>query len=258
VSKTPSYTGPFDGTRSNAQPIEKRTNSPDLEVHSIFYTVQGEGPFCGRPAVFVRLAGCNLQCPMCDTEYTEGRKYQSPREILAQVSALPLHNGGLVVVTGGEPFRQNLSELFAALCNAGFYVQVETNGTMPLSPPVAGGNSLYNRVPMQGFNRGVYIVCSPKTNRVQESVASFACAYKYVIDHESVNPEDGLPLTALQHRATPMLARPPDSSEVAVYVQPADTQDEDRNKLNTEAALKSCVDFGYTIQLQIHKHLGVE
>ena len=42
-----------------------------LQVNSIFYTIQGEGPFAGRPAIFIRLAGCNLQCPGCDTEYTK-------------------------------------------------------------------------------------------------------------------------------------------------------------------------------------------
>ena len=54
----------------NKQPIEKREPSYEgtLQVHSIFKTIQGEGPFCGTPCVFVRLAGCNLQCPACDTD----------------------------------------------------------------------------------------------------------------------------------------------------------------------------------------------
>ena len=56
----------------NTQPAEKQVKSSGLilAINSIFYTIQGEGPFAGSPAVFVRLAGCNLQCPMCDTEYT--------------------------------------------------------------------------------------------------------------------------------------------------------------------------------------------
>jgi len=44
-----------------------------LDFHSMFFTIQGEGPFAGHRSIFVRLAGCNLQCPGCDTEYTQGR-----------------------------------------------------------------------------------------------------------------------------------------------------------------------------------------
>ena len=63
------YRGPATAYEFNGQPIEKvqRTFDGTLEVHSIFKTIQGEGPFCGTPAVFIRLAGCNLQCPWCDT-----------------------------------------------------------------------------------------------------------------------------------------------------------------------------------------------
>ena len=51
----------------NTQPTEKRTNSQNLDITEIFFTIQGEGPFSGHRAVFIRLAGCNLQCPACDT-----------------------------------------------------------------------------------------------------------------------------------------------------------------------------------------------
>ena len=71
----------------NIQPIEKRELSVDgsVQVHSIFYTLQGEGPFSGQPAVFVRLAGCNLQCPACDTDYTSRR---TPMPVAAILDAV--------------------------------------------------------------------------------------------------------------------------------------------------------------------------
>src|SRR3954467_9071958 len=50
-----------------------RSDGNSLSIHSIFYTLQGEGPYSGCPAVFMRLAGCNLQCPGCDTDYTSGQ-----------------------------------------------------------------------------------------------------------------------------------------------------------------------------------------
>ena len=53
--------------KTNTQEPEKIDRDRHLDVHSIFHTIQGEGPYCGHPAVFIRLAGCNLQCPGCDT-----------------------------------------------------------------------------------------------------------------------------------------------------------------------------------------------
>ena len=97
----------------NIQPIEKlaRSDGLRLDVHSIFATIQGEGPFTGHPCVFVRLAGCNLQCPGCDTDYTEDRRMMQIYEIAESVASVLKASGStrakvpLVVITGGEPFR---------------------------------------------------------------------------------------------------------------------------------------------------------
>ena len=116
----------------NKQPAEKQHLTDfTVEVHSIFDTIQGEGPFAGSPAVFIRLTGCNLQCQFCDTEYTSVREAITPVEALNRVKAAHGDSPrGLVVLTGGEPFRQNISPLCAALLHAGYHVQIETNGTM--------------------------------------------------------------------------------------------------------------------------------
>ena len=120
----------------NTQPPEvvQRTDGVDIDLHSVFRTIQGEGPHAGRAAVFVRLAGCNLQCPLCDTEYTEGRTEHRSLVLAEQIdvafgkdSPLPT---GLVVITGGEPFRQNIGRFVAQLVKLGFHVQVETNGRL--------------------------------------------------------------------------------------------------------------------------------
>ena len=90
----------------NIQPIEKYVQAENkmLDVHSIFYTIQGEGPFTGCPAVFVRLAGCNLKCPGCDTDYTSNRTPMTAEQILNKILELA-SPATLVVITGGEPFR---------------------------------------------------------------------------------------------------------------------------------------------------------
>lgn len=234
----------------NKQPIEKRDFSADgsLDVHSIFRTIQGEGPFCGTPAVFVRLAGCNLQCPWCDTEYTAGRKRMNASLIVLQVAEL--QSGGLVVITGGEPFRQDLRELLRALEMAGYYVQIETNGT--LAPTEYKYRLNYAQ------RMGVYIVCSPKTGRVHPYIFDNACCLKYVVEDGDVREEDGLPLHALGHTANPYVARPPALWERPIYVQPMDSKDVEQNARNMQTAVASCLKFNYILQLQVHKYLGLD
>lgn len=227
----------------NTQPIEKRqdTDGSFLDVHSIFDTIQGEGPYCGMPAVFVRLAGCNLQCPGCDTIYTTGRHMLPIADIAAQVEALrkPPH---LVVITGGEPFRQNIAPFVLRLIRSGYNVQVETNGTLP--PPA--------NLPIT-----TAVVCSPKTGKVNDKLKPFIDAYKYVISADSVNEEDGLPILALGHSASPQIARPHEDFPGFVYLQPMDAQDPDVNRRNLQTAVASCQKHGYILQIQIHKLIGL-
>lgn len=228
----------------NQQPPEKRSTSLFLDVHSIFHTIQGEGPYAGHPAIFIRLAGCNLQCPGCDTDYTTGRKEMHVSDILDEVveNSYPLPN--LVVITGGEPFRQpSTVDLCNVLGDMGFTVQVETNGSF---------------WPGEKLDPEVTIVCSPKTGSVHKKLAERIDAFKYVLHADSIDLEDGLPILALGHSANPRVARPPKDFKGAVYVQPMDSKNELQNHRNQQAAVKSCMEFGYTLQLQIHKIIGVE
>lgn len=241
----------------NTQPIEKRVRNPEgfLSVHSIFKTIQGEGPFCGTPCVFVRLAGCNLQCPACDTDYTSGRTTMGPYEILAQVNELwrsKAHRRGLVVITGGEPFRQDIAELLNVLTSHDYYVQIESNGTLELQgwQDLNINNELDKRV-------GVYVVCSPKTGKLHEATREYVSAYKYVVKHDDIHT-DGLPLSALDHSANPFPARPHDGFDGPVYVQPLDSKDPEENKLHTDVAVALSLEHGYILQLQVHKYIGVE
>lgn len=248
----------------NIQPIEKRAGNPGLyiDVHSVFLTIQGEGPFCGVPCVFVRLAGCNLQCPACDTEYTQGRRTMAMDDLMAlvcethTVAELPGQRR-LVVVTGGEPFRQELGGLFTALCAAGFYVQVETNGTLaPAMPSAFDGKWGYNLQPHQ--RRGVYVVCSPKTGKIHPDIYKVACALKYVVRAGHTVVADGLPTSALDHPSNPYPARPPADWDRPVYVQPLDSKDAEENEAHANEAVASCLRYGYTLQVQVHKLIGVE
>lgn len=98
------------------------------KVNEIFYSLQGEGCHTGTPAIFVRLSGCNFACPFCDTDHAAGL-LMSADEILSEVAKHPASH---VVITGGEPAMQIDDALIAALKDKGYYIQIETNGSLPL------------------------------------------------------------------------------------------------------------------------------
>lgn len=107
-----------------------------MKVLEIFRSVQGEGSFIGVPCTFIRLFGCNLKCDFCDTKesWVEhcGHKVQDLQigDIIAAVNGLA--SGGLVVITGGEPcIQERLGELADQLSVRGYFVAIETNGTLP-------------------------------------------------------------------------------------------------------------------------------
>lgn len=240
----------------NQQPIEKRISDHrgKLDVHSIFYTIQGEGPFTGRPAVFVRLAGCNLQCPQCDTDYTSVRESMFPSDVLSYVISKNYSESGpkLVVITGGEPFRQDIGEMCLLLMDNGYTVQIETNGT--LAPPISIRNFCSNDVRKV---HACFIICSPKTGSVNKELQPYICSYKYVLSDGEMC-DDGLPIQALDHTANPILARPHVGFKGTVYIQPCDLKDDVKNEWNLASALSSSMKYGHTLQLQLHKLLKVE
>lgn len=234
----------------NTQPVEMPRTSPDaIELHSVWRTIQGEGPFAGFPATFVRLAGCNLRCPLCDTDYTSKRKVVTPDYILrlaTELEPVPRLGTDLVVITGGEPFRQDISLLVERLLYCDFIVQVETNGTIcPSNLPWGHPN--------------FHVVCSPKAAKLAPEFvtrSNYLTALKYVVEDGYV-AQDGLPLRVLGKNI--MVARPPENyPRNQIYVQPLDEQDEARNKLHVAAAVRSCLEHGYCLCLQVHKLAGLE
>ena len=95
-------------------------------VNEIFYSLQGEGRWAGRAAIFIRFSGCNLQCPFCDTDFKKYEKMKA-RDILAEL--LKYSQCNFVVLTGGEPTIQVGTEFVDMLHSNGYYVAIETNAT---------------------------------------------------------------------------------------------------------------------------------
>lgn len=241
-----------------------KVDSDKLAVQEIFYTIQGEGPYAGRPAVFIRLAGCNLRCFFCDTDFESNldnlMSVDSILETAAELVKTSPNADPIVVITGGEPLRQNISFLCYALRQHYSVVQIETAGT--LWP--------------EGFDvvaEKVELVCSPKTPNVIPSVIRWCKHWKYIVAAGEVDAEDGLPNRSTQIEGKlQKLFRPVRNGRNQIWVQPRDEYDFDgwsidnkplyvRNERkyenNLTAVVSSCMQFGYRMSLQLHKLAGL-
>ena len=204
-----------------------------LDVVSVFPTFQGEGPHIGVGAVFVRLGGCNLACTFCDTEFDEFQS-QKCEDILKTVLKLSLNEKGervrcLVVITGGEPLRQNIAPLCAALLDLHFSVQIETNGTLWRPLPDA-----------------VDIVCSPKNTGsgykpLRADLLERVTAIKFII-------------SATMPGYTDVAEVGQSAYKLPVYLQPMDEYDPEKNAANYRRALELAeIRQNCLIGVQLHK-----
>jgi 7-carboxy-7-deazaguanine synthase len=245
----------------NLQPPEPRSKDGGafLQVNSIFPTIQGEGPHAGRAAIFIRLAGCNLQCPLCDTEYTQRREMSVWDIGTETVGKHPRIS--LIIITGGEPFRQCIEPLVLMLLLEKREVQIETNGKLSFGAPEFWFKHLHPDQ-RRTIPAPLQVVVSPKTATIDPCVAINASAYKYVIKAGNVSSEDGLPISALDHplKSGHQIARPPKEWAGPIYVQPCDEQDPAANKANMAAAVAAVTDFDdprRRLCLQMHKYANL-
>lgn len=217
-----------------------------LQVQDVFYTIQGEGPYSGTPAVFVRLTGCNLRCFFCDTKWDDDNdEYEPIQDTVSRVLAVRPKHCFLVVITGGEPCRQNLEHFIRLLHEVGLRVQIETAGT--IWQPCLSGTS---------------VVVSPKTAKVAPEflLRENIIWWKYVIIAGGLDEDDGLPLVSTQKIGVKTrIQRPPTHvDECSVFLSPCDEYDDKRNALNVAAVKWSCLTYGYRAMIQLHKVLDIE
>jgi organic radical activating enzyme len=206
-----------------------------LNVKETFLTIQGEGILVGMPAVFVRLGGCNLACNFCDTEFEEFHNV-SVQHLLDNINTLAntidTNKKKLVVITGGEPFLQPIEKFCNDLVNAGYLVQIETNGT------------IYRPV-----HKEVIVMCSPKNNghgymQLREDLLQRISALKFIISASNTLYNQVNEVGQSKYN-------------IDVYIQPMDEYNEVKNKANLELAIELAIKHGYRLSLQIHKYIGV-
>ena len=210
-------------------------------VKEIYYTLQGEGAQTGRPAVFLRFAGCNLWsgremhraesiCRFCDTDFVGtdgpgGGKFETASELAAAVrQAWPAgaeHGKPYVVCTGGEPLLQLDTPAISALHDAGFEVGVESNGT--ISAP-----------------NGIDWLCISPKGRAE------------VVQRTG----DELKLVYPQIESEAQPAMFADLHFEHFYLQPLDSPERDAN---TQRALEYCLaNPQWSLSLQTHKIIGID
>lgn len=253
-----------------------------LTIQSIFPTIQGEGPFAGRPAVFLRLAGCNMRCYFCDTDFESRMQAHDIVHVARLIhEAARKDRAGeidLVVITGGEPLLQNIVPLLDILCEQMRYeVQIETAGT----------------VWVEGLERHISswmltIVCSPKTGKVHPKIAEYCYDWKYLIMEGGVSTADGLPNMSTQEKDKKLLLyRSPCRSADTIWLQPCEAykvdynkvklfndgtqpldglrdqqltsfvRDEEQTRRNVKLCTELAMTFNYRVSIQTHKILGV-
>lgn len=133
-------------------------------LNEIFYSIQGEGPNIGKPAVFVRLGGCNLRCAWCDSKFTWDPKAQdnilsTTDDIVQKIKRFPCRR---LVITGGEPMLQQKAIIEILRRLPDYTAEIETNGSIPIAKKLE-----------QNLSRACRgIICSPKlTNSLPDRQA---------------------------------------------------------------------------------------
>lgn len=190
-----------------------------MKVNEIFYSLQGEGYHTGTPAVFVRLSGCNLKCDFCDTLHHAGEEMSSD-DILARILQYPSRH---IVITGGEPSLQLTAGFVEMLHSHGYFIQTETNGTLPLPAGID------------------WVTCSPK-----DAPLALNQANELKVVYRGPESECEILASAQKVKAHHL------------FVQPCDTGNQKRNTTITA----QCIDFvkhhpQWRLSLQTHKLTGI-
>ncbi|ELM3749401.1 MULTISPECIES: 7-carboxy-7-deazaguanine synthase QueE [Aeromonas] len=219
-------------------------------INEIFQTIQGEGVFTGLPAIFVRLQGCPVGCPWCDTRHTwvvdparevgvqavldcsnesDGWSKMSTAQILASFQQLG-YQARHVVITGGEPCLYDLQDLSTALIAAGYQVQIETSGTSEIQTHEQTWVTVSPKINMKG-GLPVLLSALERANEVKHPVAT----------ERHVEELDALLATARLR------------DDVVIALQPIS-----QKPRATQLAMATCIARNWRLSIQTHKYLDID
>jgi 7-carboxy-7-deazaguanine synthase len=213
-------------------------------INEIFVTIQGEGAYSGTPSIFIRIQGCDVGCPWCDTRHTwELNQKITFDSMLDKVENSPqyadatlddlyqyLKNSHIkhVVITGGEPAIYNLIPLGEIIIKLGKTVQIETSGTYPLQITDNIWVTLSPKIDMPG-GRKVLSSSLLRANEIKMPVGK-------------IDDIEKLKQLFLKH----------DLTNKKVFLQPLST-----NKSATKLCIAQALENNWNLSVQIHKYLDI-
>lgn len=209
-----------------------------LPVNEIFETIQGEAKFTGTASVFVRLQGCPVGCPWCDTKHTWDFEGEQVHDIIAKTedsdtyqsfteshlaSVLGNYQAKHIVITGGEPCLYDLTSFTALLLSNGYTVQVETSGTSEIK-----------------VSRGTWVTVSPKYGM------------NVPVRPDALKRADEIKMPIGKARDLELINDVREHTNAQVWLQPLS-----QNQKATNICIKACIEHGYRLSIQTHKFIGV-
>lgn len=205
------------------QPEEKKMEEKKTiyKVNEMFESIQGEGYHTGEPVIFIRLAGCSMGCEWCDTKYCQEVHYKLTAEQIIQHIEKNFVKKP-VVISGGEPFEQDLQQLVKALQDKCYHIWIETNGAESIPDSIHA-----------------WLTVSPKKQVLEDNLKK-ADEIKLVISNE----ED-------IKRAKRMRSH---YSKTNFYLQP-----ESGKKEATKLCVQTCIeDPRFKLSVQVHKLIDIK
>jgi 7-carboxy-7-deazaguanine synthase len=216
-------------------------------VNEVFRTVQGEATFAGTPSVFIRMQGCGVGCPWCDTKHTwdfdNALRMIPIAQLVEKVDPNPLWasftvealvaevvrlDARHVVLTGGEPCVHDLAPLCKALEATGRTVQIETSGTEPIRAPTSTWVTVSPKIRMPGKKQ-----VRPDALRRADEVKHPVATERNVEELLALLDGAGIPASK-------------------VWLQPVDG-----SRRGHDIALAACYTHGFRLSVQTHKLIGL-
>ena len=201
-------------------------------IVEIFHSIQGEGLYTGTPAVFVRLFGCNLDCPWCDEPLHTNKSKIVAYDEETLLEKIMSYECSHIVITGGEPSLHNLNPLIKLIQDYGCIVQVETNG--------------FN---YDNIKEADVLTLSPKTRRG-----------KIPLQPNSIGKWDEVKLVVNKDTPIEIIETLVDNyGKISdrVYLQPENNEDS-INKDNLTYVIDVAKQLDVPVSVQLHKLLGVD